>query len=193
MVGLNELVNQVMTAQGKSECKYGHDDEANQLAVSIVSSLKSALMNHEAEYCFGSQGKVTFHAQVGISDDQGITPGCRIPAGSEPDLYSHLRASAPIQKLVEGGISDIFEFDQTAKNNPEAILDIIDGAMALGIRDLSIGCVDSEYIRVSGYLVKRSDLESRQNEKLLRHDTAFLARDFFSSQPNTLHRRPRQV
>jgi YjjI family glycine radical enzyme len=159
VVGLNELVNQVMALKGKPECLYGHDDEANQIALSILTIIKSELMKHEAAYCHGTDGKIVFHAQVGISEDQETTPGCRIPAATEPDLYSHLRTAAPIQKLVEGGISDIFEFDQTAKNNPEAILDIIDGAMALGIRDLSIGCVDSEYIRVSGYLVRRADLE----------------------------------
>jgi YjjI family glycine radical enzyme len=193
VVGLNELVNKVMTLRGKPEKKYGHDLEANQAGREIVTALRDALMSHPAAYCEGTAGHVTFHAQVGISEDKGATPGLRIPAGQEPDLYAHLSAATPIQQLVEGGISDILEFDQTARDNPDAILDIIDGAMKLGIRDLSIGSTDSEYVRVSGYLVRRCDLENRQEEKLLRHGTSHLAREFFNEQPNTLHRRRRQV
>ncbi len=193
VVGLNELVNKVMRLEGNPEARFGHDAEANSIGQQIVVSLKEALMSHSAPYCEGTDGHVTFHAQVGISEDKGATPGLRIPAGQEPELYAHLQAAAPIQNLVEGGISDILEFDQTAKDNPEAILDIIDGAMKIGVRDLSIGSVDSEYVRVSGYLVRRCDLENRQEEKLLRHATSHLARDFFDEQPNTLHRRERQV
>ncbi len=193
VVGLNELVNKLMEDQGGPEAKLGHNDEANEIATKIIDQLKRELYQYPAAYCNGTNGRIIFHAQVGIAEDEGTTPGCRIPAGTEPDLYTHLRAAAPIQALVEGGVSDIFEFDQTAKQNPEAVLDIINGAMKLGMRDISLGSTDSEYIRVSGYLVRRCDLENRQEEKLLRHDTAQLARDFFSSQPNTLHRRTRQV
>ncbi|MBG0786979.1 MAG: DUF3029 family protein, partial [Anaerolineaceae bacterium] len=71
--------------------------------------------------------------------------------------------------------------------------DIINGAMKLGLRDISIGSNDSEFVRVSGYLVRRADLEHRQEEQLLRYGTADIAREFFNSQPNTLHRRTRQV
>ena len=193
VVGLNELVNKVMELEGQPDAKLGHAEVANQTALKIISTFKEQLLSHPSPYCRGTDGHVTFHAQVGISEDEGTTPGCRIPAGTEPELYAHLQAAAPIQSLVEGGVSDIFEFDQTAKENPEAILDIIDGAMALGMRDLSLGSTDSEYVRVSGYLVRRCDLENRQEEKLLRHDTSHIAREFFNSQPNTLHRRERQV
>ena len=193
LVGLNEMVNEMMARNGKPEAKYGHDAEANALAVQIISRLKHELGSHPAAYCRGTGDRVIFHAQVGISQDGDTTPGCRIPAGTEPEIYTHMQATAPIQALVEGGVSDIFEFDQTARENPEAVLDIINGAMKLGMRDISIGSNDSEFVRVSGYLVRRADLEHRQEEQLLRYGTADIAREFFNSQPNTLHRRTRQV
>lgn len=193
VVGLNELVNEMMARAGKPDAQYGHDKEANQVAVQIISRLKQELNKHPSPYCSGTGKRVVFHAQVGISEDQGATPGCRLPAGTEPEIYTHLQATAPIQALVEGGVSDIFEFDQTARQNPEAVLDIINGAMKLGLRDISIGSTDSEFVRVSGYLVRRSDLENRQEEQLLRYGTAEIAREFFNAQPNTLHRRKRQV
>ncbi len=193
VVGLNEMVNEMMARSGKPEAKYGHDAEANAVAVQIVSRLKQELGKHPSPYCRGTGERVVFHAQVGISEDEETTPGCRIPAGTEPEIYTHLQATAPVQALVEGGVSDIFEFDQTARQNPEAVLDIINGAMKLGLRDISIGSNDSEFVRVSGYLVRRADLEHRQEEQLLRYGTAEIAREFFNSQPNTLHRRTRQV
>jgi YjjI family glycine radical enzyme len=193
VVGLNELVNEMMVRAGRPDAKYGHDAEANAVAVQIVTRLKQELAKHPSPYCRGTGERVVFHAQVGISEDQNATPGCRLPAGTEPEIYTHLQATAPIQALVEGGVSDIFEFDQTARQNPEAVLDIINGAMKLGMRDISIGSTDSEFVRVSGYLVRRADLESRQEEQLLRYGTASIAREFFNTQPNTLHRRTRQV
>ena len=193
VLGLNELVHAMMVKAGRPEAQYGHDPEANAVAVQIISRLKEELAKHPAAYCLGTGERVAFHAQVGISQDNGATPGCRLPAGTEPDIYTHLQATAPIQALVEGGVSDIFEFDQTARQNPEAVLDIINGAMALGLRDISIGSADSEFVRVSGYLVRRADLENRQEEQLLRYGTACIAREFFNAQPNTLHRRKRQV
>ena len=117
--------------------------------------------------------------------------GCR--PGRNPTSTPTCKRPPRFRALVEGGVSDIFEFDQTARQNPEAVLDIINGAMKLGMRDISIGSADSEFVRVSGYLVRRADLENRQEEQLLRYGTAEIAREFFNAQPNTLHRRKRQV
>jgi hypothetical protein len=117
----------------------------------------------------------------------------RIPAGEEPPLYEHLNVASRIHELVDGGVSTIIEFDQTAKGNPDAVLDIIDGAMETGIRDLSVGSSDSEYVRVSGYLVKRSDIELAKEERRLRHISSHLGVQFMDNQPNTLHRRERAV
>lgn len=36
-----------------------------------------------------------YHAQVGIDTDTGISPGCRIPVGEEPELFEHIIQSAP--------------------------------------------------------------------------------------------------
>lgn len=191
--GLNEMVNEMMARAGKPDAQYGHDAAANAVAEKIIARLKEELARHPSPYCKGTNERVAFHAQVGISEDEAATPGCRLPAGTEPDIYTHMQATAPIQALVEGGVSDIFEFDQTARQNPEAVLDIINGAMKLGLRDISIGSADSEFVRVSGYLVRRADLENRQEEQLLRYGTAEIAREFFNAQPNTLHRRKRQV
>ena len=150
-------------------------------------------MKIPAAHCTATQERISFHAQVGISSDCGVTPGVRIPAGEEPPLYEHFNVIAPMHELFSGGISSIIEFDQTARNNPEAVLDIIDGAHRVGIRNLSIGSCDSEYIRVSGYIIRRSDLDAAREEKIQRNESDFFGIEFINNQPNTLHRRIRTV
>lgn len=191
--GLNEGVNGWLENQGRTQARYGHDDEANQAAQKIIQRLHDELMKIPAAYCTATQESISFHAQVGISSDIGITPGVRIPAGEEPPLYEHFNVMIPMHKLFSGGISTIIEFDQTARSNPEAVLDIIDGAHRVGLRNLSIGSCDSEYIRVSGYLVRRSDLEAAGAERTQRMESNFFGLEFIENQPNTLHRRIRKV
>ena len=51
----------------------------------------------------------------------------------------------------------------------------------------------SEFVRVTGYLVRRADLEAKQHEKASRYSSAVLASGFMQTKPNHLHRRTRQV
>jgi len=191
--GLAECVNILMERSDKPGARYGHHPQANQLASQISHKFEKEIASLPALYCEGTGGHACFHAQVGISTDQGVTPGCRIPAGDEPDLYTQLMVEAGPQDAVSGGISTILEFDQTAAQNPRAVLDIIQGAFKIGIRNLSVGSCNSEFIRVTGYLVRRADLEARKAEKALRHDSSLLGTEFLTNQENTLHRRIRQV
>lgn len=187
--GLAEAVN-LLARPGE---RYGKSEAANDLALRIVQRTGDLLGSFQAPYCEARGGHVSYHAQVGIDSDQGESPGIRIPVGEEGDLYNQILAEAPLHGPVEGGVSSILEFDQTARNNPQGVLDIIKGAHASGARMLSIGGSESEFVRVTGYLVRRSDIEASQAEKALRHSSAPLASGFFEVNPTHLHRRPRQV
>jgi YjjI family glycine radical enzyme len=191
--GLSECVNHIMNGSGNTGKRYGHDKEANQFAKVVTDRIHQLLELYPIENCEGTGGVVCYHAQVGISDDVEVTPATRVPSQEEPDLYSHISAEAPNHEWLDGGVSTILEFDQTANRNPEAVLDIIKGAFKSGIRNLSIGGADSEFIRVTGYLMLRSDMEAARNEKAMRHGSAFLGTTFMENTPNHLHRRTRQV
>jgi YjjI family glycine radical enzyme len=191
--GLAEAVKTLMEREGKPEARYGHHPAADQAAADIIARLKQEVNTLPQPYCEGTGGHAALHAQVGIDMDEGVTPGCRVPAGDEPELYAHLLAEAGPQQAVPGGISTILEFDQTAAGNPQAVLDIIHGAFAAGTRNLSVGSANSEYIRVTGYLIRRADLEARRNEKILRYDSSARGTGFIGNQENTLHRRTRSV
>lgn len=191
--GLAEAVNWIVAHGGRPEARYGQDPEANEIAARISEQIAQELEKHEGAYCDGWHGRVLYHAQVGISTDVEVTPGMRVPSGEEPALYQHLACELPHHRCIPGGLSTILEFDQTAAENPEAVLDILKGALKAGMRNLSVGTANSEFIRVTGYLVRRADLENARVEKQLRHSSASLGAGFFETKPSHLHRRERKV
>ncbi len=191
--GLAEGVNHIMDKSGAPEKRYGHNEEANQLAKAITDRIHYLLEDIPLEIYEGTAGHACYHAQVGISEDVGVTPATRLPSGEEPELYAHLKSEAPNHEWLIGGVSTILEFDQTAARNPAAVLDIIKGAFREGIRNLSIGSANSEFVRVTGYLIRRADLEAAEQEKALRHVSAILGTGFMETKPNHLHRITRKV
>jgi YjjI family glycine radical enzyme len=191
--GLAECVDMVMAKSAGPEKKYGHNAEANQFAKAVTDRLHELLDEIPLDFCEGTEGRACFHAQVGIMEDVDVTPATRLPSGEEPDLLSHLLAEAPNHEWLSGGVSTILEFDQTAEKNPEAVLDIIKGAFKEGIRNLSIGSADSEFVRVTGYLIRRADLDAAKEEKAMRHSSAFTGKSFMETKPNHLHRITRKV
>lgn len=191
--GLAEAVHIMMEREGTPDARYGHHPAANEAAARITARMEQEVNRQPMPYCQATDGHACLHAQVGIDSDQGVTPGCRVPASTEPELYAHLMAEAGPQQCIPGGISTILEFDQTAAGNPQAVLDIIHGAFSVGTRNLSVGSTNSEYIRVTGYLIRRADLEARQQEKTLRYESSMRGTGFIGHQQNTLHRRTRTV
>ena len=120
-------------------------------------------------------GHFALHAQVGIDSDHGVTSGVRIPVGDEPErMFDHLRHSARFHKFFPTGCSDIFSFDPTGRNNPAAVLDIVKGAFELGDKYISFYASDSDLVRITGYLVKRSDMEHYYKGETVLQNTVHL-------------------
>lgn len=164
MVGLAECVNQLINPE-KPEDRYGRGKEANDLAYEIVKRLEVEVNKHENKYCEATNGRFLLHAQVGIDSDIGVSPGCRIPIGEEPELVEHILQSAVFHKFFPSGISDVFSFDYTVKKNPQYVLDIIKGAFKQNMRYFPFYSSDSDVVRITGYLVKKSDMEKLDSGK----------------------------
>jgi YjjI family glycine radical enzyme len=173
MVGLAECVNQLLGAKEQKE-RFGHGEAANALGLRIIEKMHELISLHEIKYCEATDGHYLLHAQVGIDTDLGISPGCRIPIGEEPEIHRHLLQSAPFHKHFPSGIGDVFSFDETVKNNPAYLLDIVKGGFAAGLRYMSFYASDSDLIRITGYLVKKSDMERLQKGGQALHDTVAL-------------------
>ncbi|TFB08183.1 YjjI family glycine radical enzyme [Candidatus Atribacteria bacterium MT.SAG.1] len=181
MFGLAECVNRLIKSE-RLENKFGHSKRANDLGYRIIVKMEEEVNKYYNPNCKGSDGRYLLHAQVGIDSDRGISPGCRIPIGDEPELHEHLLQTAKFHKFFPAGIGDIFSFDSTAKKNPEYILDIIKGAFKEQMRYFSLYSSDGDVIRITGYLVKKSDMKKIEAGEQVLQDTVTLGLDTVRNQ-----------
>lgn len=175
-VGLAECVNNLLGATEKQE-RFGYSEKANRLGLEIVETMSKIIMNHKTKYAGEFFGKThLLHSQVGIDTDKDESPGCRIPVGEEPEIFEHIIQSAPFHRYCPSGIGDIFVFDETYKSNPEAILDIIKGAFETEMRFFSLYSDTCDVVRVTGYLVKKSEIEKLDRGEQVLRDTTILGK-----------------
>ena len=167
LVGLAQSVNILQEKEGLAG-RFGHADEANLWGEEIIKKMESIIDAHSNPHCVVSDGKYLLHAQVGLDTDDNISPGCRVPIGDEPELYQQISAEAPFHKYFPSGIGNIYPFEKTAYDNPKHVLDIMRGAFDIGMRYFSVYSSDSDVVRITGYLVKLSDIEKlRKNEQVV--------------------------
>lgn len=124
-----------------------------------MARLSALVEQHTAPYCDAFDHHYRLHAQVGIdSDGREDSPGARIPIGAEPGMPLQIAHSMLFHKYFPTGIGDIFKFEETWVNTPQALVDIIKGALAGGMRYFSGYLENNDVVRVTGYLVKKSEL-----------------------------------
>lgn len=158
IVGLGEAVNYLLNINNP-KYGFGFNEQADMLGEAIVNRLNELLEAHTSKYCALSNNHYLLHAQVGIdSDFKDNSPGIRIPVGYEPEISEQVIHSTKLQKYFPTGCGDIYRFDQTWLKNLDALLDIIKGGMANEMRYFSGYLADSDVVRVTGYLVKKSEL-----------------------------------
>ena len=162
IVGLAEAVNHILQLENR-EGRFGHCQEADQLGLLITKKLHELVKNHGDH--------IILHAQVGIDTDTGISPGCRIPVGEEPEIFRHIIQSAPFHQYFPSGIGDIFVFEETYKKNLSALGNIVDGAFSSGMRYLSLYGSDCDVVRVTGYLVKKSQVEKLEKGEAVKNNS----------------------
>ncbi len=182
LFGLAEAVNDLFEKESISH-RYGHGEEAALMAERIIKAIQDLVDRHDNAHCEFSDNKFLLHAQSGISSDIDVSPGCRIPIGDEPELIDHILFTSRFHRYFPSGTSDIFTFDETAKNNPAHVLDIIKGAMKNGLRTFAFYSSTSDLIRITGYLVKKSDLNKYELDKQALHDTVALGKESLDKQP----------
>jgi YjjI family glycine radical enzyme len=178
LVGLAECVNTLMEKEGKPS-RFGRDrampSEADRLGIAIMEKLDALVAAHHNPHCEGSGGRFLLHGQVGIDTDVGESPATRIPIGQEPDeLSDHLIHCGLFHGYFPAGTGDVFTVEATASRNPAYVLDMVKGGFAKGGRYFSIYSSDSDVIRVTGYLVKRSEMDKLSAGRNVLQDTTAL-------------------
>ena len=186
--GMAEAVNILMEKEG-FDAKYGHNEAANKLGYTISEKLAEIVEFSPVQY--GLNGKALLHAQGGISLDLDVTPGVRIPYGNEPDPVSYVQATAGHHQYYRSGISDILTIDETVKSNPEAMFNLCKGALNAGYREFTANVASNVLVRVTGYMVKLSDIAKFDAEGS-RTNTTFLGAEA-AKNTGILERSPRVV
>ncbi len=173
-LGLADAVNHFLSIENIDE-NFGQSDRGDEIATTIMELIDKRIEEHKAKYSKMSNNKYLFHAQVGTSNsesDKYNTPAHRIKVGQEPELPDHILSASKYHKYFKSGTGDLFNFDQTYENKPEPILDMIKGAFRLNVRYISPYLINQDLVRVTGYLVKRSEVEKIKNGGSAFRDTA---------------------
>ena len=165
VVGLAESVNQLLNIQDPA-LGYGHNEQANKLAITILDKIDQLVKAHNSPYAKNFDHKYRLHAQVGIdSDGRQDSPGVRCPIGYEPEMIDQIVLAQSTHPYFPTGVGDIFKVEETWLKTPESLLDIIKGALKGGMRYFSGYCANNDVVRVTGYLVKKSELAKLDAEQ----------------------------
>ncbi|MDT8717175.1 YjjI family glycine radical enzyme [Clostridium sp. 19966] len=176
IVGLADAVNYILDLEGLNET-FGTSERGDEIGHSILKVVEGIALSHEAVYCERTNNRYLLHAQVGASlseEDKCNTPAHRIKVGQEPILPIHIKQAAPFHEYFTSGTGDLFALDQTYLNKLDAALDIIDGAFASGARYITTYLHNTDLIRVTGYLVKKSEANKVKEGKAVLRDTDML-------------------
>ena len=138
------------------------------------------------------RGRALLHSQAGLSDDVDATPGVRIPYGTEPDPVTHVEALSPHHQYYLSGVSEILTVDESIRNNPEAIQQLCKGAFARGFREFTVNVASNDLVRVTGYMVRLSDIRKFNEQQGSRTNTTVLGAEA-AEVTGILDRKPRVV
>lgn len=176
MVGLAEAVNHILKCENLEE-RFGNSSRGDEIGHIIMQTLDKIVGEHKGQYVERTNNRYLLHAQVGanLDDEDNLnTPAHRIPVGDEPILPVHLKQAAQFHKYFPSGTGDLFAFDQTNINSLEAMGDIIKGSFNIGFRYITTYLQNSDLIRVTGYLIKRSEAEKVGRDEVVLRDTAIM-------------------
>lgn len=175
IVGLADAVNSLLEKENLDET-FGKSQRGDEVGIQIMDKLKEVVDSHEGLYVERTGNRYLLHAQVGASlspEDKNNTPAHRVRVGEEPALLEHLKQSAQFHKYFPSGVGDLFAFDQTYEEHLDALLDIIKGAFKLGYRYITTYEKNTDLVRVTGYLVKKSEVEKARKGEAVLHNTTW--------------------
>ena len=85
-----------------------------------------------------------------------------------------MKHSSRYHKFFPAGVGDIFPIATHIKDNSDALLDVVKGAFNTGVHYMSFYAADTDLVRITGYLVKRSEMEKYNNDEVVLQNTTHL-------------------
>jgi hypothetical protein len=105
---------------------------------------------------------------------------------------THVQALAPHHQYYDAGISEILTVDESVTNNPEALVQLCKGAFASGFREFTVNVASNDLVRVTGYMVRLSDIRKFNDRQGSRTNTTVLGAEA-ADMTGILDRKPRVV
>jgi YjjI family glycine radical enzyme len=160
--GLAEAVDELMARDHAwgvdgGTARYGQDRRANALAQQMIETVSQLVEEIGMPYCEVTGGHALLHAQSVIEACARVTGGARVPFDRDAGLYRHIRTVAPHHQYFGAGISDPVRFESTVADNPAAVVAVMRGAFALGMRDFRFEVVGTD-THTTGGLSQMRDL-----------------------------------
>jgi hypothetical protein len=171
--GLAECVAELLAHDGIHGVRYGHDAVANDAAYRIVERVAELVAARPLPYCAGGAGAAYLHSQSGIDLDVDVTAGTASRSATSRGCASTSRCARRTTSTSPRGQRHLPRRPDRGRN-PSAMVDIIRGAFTVGMRDFTFNLDDNEFIRITGYLVRKSDLVGI-DEHGARHGSDYLA------------------
>jgi hypothetical protein len=82
--------------------------------------------------------------------------------------------------------------DESIKNNPEAMLQLCKGALFCGFREFTVNVASNDLVRVTGYMIRLSDIKKFNEQQGSRTNTTVLGAEA-ADVTGILDRKPRVV
>ncbi|MEI2825522.1 MAG: glycyl radical enzyme domain-containing protein [Dermatophilaceae bacterium] len=157
--GLAECVAELLAHDGVHDARYGHDDGRQRRGIPDRRAGRRTRRGATTALLRGRRrGGLPALPGRHRPRRRASPPAPASRSATSRRCASTSPCALRITDTSPSGISDIFHVDETAVGNPQAMVDIIRGAFAVGMRDFTFNLDDNEFIRITGYLVRKSDL-----------------------------------
>jgi len=135
--------------------RYGPDPAASDRAADLLARVSARVAATPVPGCTATGGHAVVQAWAA---PPGGTAGGAVPEASRPTLYRHLRALVPAQRHLLGGVADTVTVEPVVEHNPDAVVAVLRGAFAEGVRELTVDVAGNGFSRVTGYLKRDRDV-----------------------------------
>ena len=161
--GVAEAVQELLARDGVrapdgGPARYGPDPAASDRAGDLLARVAARVAATPVPGCTATGGHPVVQAWAASPETSPGTAGGAVPEVSRPSLYRHLRALVPAQRHLLGGVADTVTVEPVVEHNPDAVVAVLRGAFAEGVRELAVDVAGNGFSRVTGYLRRERDI-----------------------------------
>lgn len=130
--GLPGCVDRLMELDGKAG-RFGSEPDAGVMGVRVMNAVEQLVAARQTPFC-----RLRDHAFLLQADNESGVDADGGPVFRRSEPYSDLRRAGIFHAFFPAGTGDRLPFDGMALHNPNAVVDLVKGAFAVGMRSLQV-------------------------------------------------------